>query len=571
MNPENRHRWRCGWLAAPLLCLSVPVAAGDLVLVNGNIHTGHDAQPQAEAVVAEAGRISYVGSTDEALRRAPQGAQVVDLGGLTVLPGLTDAHAHLAGIGFRELRWDLAGIGSLAELQRQLRAQAAADPGDGWITGRGWLESGWTPPAFPSRADLDAVVADRPVALERGDGHALVANSRALQLAGIDGDTPDPPGGQILRDPDSGEPTGLLVDAAMALIERLVPAADAEQTRRALEVAGRRSVQLGWTQLQIAGTTWDEIEALCGLYAEDRMPLRLYAAIGGPGADAGRLLREAGPGCQCGGRLPVRAIKLYMDGALGSRGAALLAPYSDRPDTRGLLVNEPETVLEIMKSALRRGIQMQVHAIGDRGNRLVLDLMERAHAEVPPSQRALREPRWRVEHAQVVDPADWPRFARLGVIASMQPSHAISDMLFAPARLGPARLRGAYAWRSLLGAGAMIAAGSDAPVERGDPLIEFYAAVTRRALDGTAGEDWGLDERVSREQALKMLTLWPAVAAFQEQDRGTIEPGKLADFSVFSADIMRVPPEQILQARAVMTVVGGRVVYAAIDTMPASR
>jgi predicted amidohydrolase YtcJ len=416
---------------------------------------------------------------------------------------------------------------------------------------------------FPSREDLDAAVTSRPVVLERADGHAVVVNSLALKIAGIDRDTPDPAGGQILRDPETGQPTGMLIDAAKELVQRHVPAASPEDLARALEAGAARSIALGWTQLQIAGTSWKEIEQICRLYAAGRIRLRLYAAIGGPGADADRLLAVGRGWKSCDARLTVRAIKLYMDGALGSRGAALLAPYSDAPENAGLLVNPPGEILRYAIAGLTSGIQIQTHAIGDRANRLVLDQYERAFAAVPPEKRAIAVPRYRIEHAQVVDAADMPRFAALDVIASMQTSHAISDMLFAPARLGPARIAGAYAWRSLLDAGATIAGGSDAPVEQGDPLVEFYAAVARRTLDGFAGPDWGLDQRMTRGEALAILTSNAAYAAFEEQERGTIAVGKLADFSVFPGDLMTLPEDEIPRLRALMTVIGGVVVYEA--------
>jgi predicted amidohydrolase YtcJ len=409
--------------------------------------------------------------------------------------------------------------------------------------------------------DLDEAVADRPVILERIDGHAIIANTLALKLAGITRDTADPAGGQILRDPATGEPTGMLIDNAMALVSKFVPPPTRDQVKTTLETGANRSVRVGWTQLQYAGTTDAEIELLCRLYAEGKINLRVYAAIGGPGPDAERLLALGRIHRSCDSRLTVRGIKLYMDGALGSRGAALLAPYSDSPQDRGLLVNQPGEVLRISKAALRSGVQVQTHAIGDRANRLVLDLYEQAFASVPPAERAVAEPRFRIEHAQVLAPADLPRFAKLGVIASMQTSHAISDMYFAPSRLGPDRIKGAYAWRSLLDAGAIITGGSDAPVEQGDPIIEYYAAVTRRTLDGFAGADWGLEQRFTREEALRLLTYWPAYAAFQEKERGTIEVGKLADFTVLSADIMQVPDTQILEAQVVYTIIGGEVVY----------
>lgn len=536
-------------------------APQSLVLVNGNIYTGTASAPRAGAIVAVDGKVVYVGSSDEARRRAPASARTIDLRGATVYPGLADAHAHLTGIGWRELHFDLTGVESLAALQERLRARAASDPAE-WIVGRGWIESKWSPAAFPTRADLDAAVADRPVVLERADGHAVVVNSRALAIAGVSAATPDPPGGEILRVAGTGEPTGMLVDAAMDLVLARVPPPTPRDLRRALLAGAERSLRLGWTQLQVAGMTWEEIDELCRLYAEGRVKLRVYAAIGGPGADADRLLAAGRDYRSCDPRLTVRAIKLYMDGALGSRGAALLEPYADSPDSRGLLRHSPEEVLRITLAGLRAGIQIQTHAIGDRGNRIVLDQYQRALAEVPAGERAVADPRLRIEHLQVIHDADIPRLAALGVIASMQTSHAISDMLFAPARLGPDRIGRAYAWRKVLDAGAVLAGGSDAPVEQGDPRIEFYAAVTRRTLEGYAGPDWGLDQRLTRREALALLTTGPARAAFEEEVRGTIEAGKWADFSVFSDDLMEVPERGILEARALLTVVGGEIVWA---------
>ena len=517
-------------------------------------------EPRAEAIVAVDGRIAYVGSNDGARQRAPAAARIVDLKGGTVFPGLADAHAHLSGIGWRELHFDLTGVESLAALQRRVRERAATDRSE-WIVGRGWIESKWSPAVFPGRTDLDEALASRPVMLERADGHAVVVNSLALRLAGIDRETPDPPGGEILRDPLTGEPTGMLVDAAVGLVQRLVPDTTDEDLERALETGAQRSLRLGWTQLQVPGTNWKEIELICRLYAAGRMKIRLYAAIDGPGPDAERLLALGHKYQSCDPRLTVRAIKLYMDGALGSRGAALEEPYSDSPASTGLLRNPPEEVLRIAIAGLKSGIQVQTHAIGDRGNRIALDQFEKALAAVPAGERAIADPRFRIEHVQVIGAADMPRFRQLGVVASMQASHAISDLLFAPARLGPGRIAGAYAWRSLLNAGAVIAGGSDAPVEAGDPRVEFYAAVARRTLEGFAGPDWGLDQRLTRDEALGILTRGPAWAAFEEGERGTIAPGKQADFSVFSADLMTIPEAEIPNARAVMTVIGGEVVF----------
>jgi len=550
-------------------CRAAGTAAAPLLLLNGNIYTAAG-QARAQAIVIVEGRITFVGATPDALRRLPAGARRIDLHGVTVLPGLTDAHVHLDGVGERELTFNLEGTGSLQELKNKLRERANGLPAGAWLFGRGWLEARWSPPAFPTRQDLDAVAPNLAVVLERADGHALVANSLALRRAGIDRNSADPPGGSILKDA-AGEPSGMLIDNAQNAVERLLPPPTAAETLHALEVGAKRSERLGWTQLQIAGTSLHEVDQLCELYGQGRIQLRVYAAIGGPSADAARLLTQGPPSLErCGNKLSVRGIKLYIDGALGSRGAALLAPYSDSPGSAGLLVNTEATLFPILTSALRRGVQIETHAIGDRGNRLMLDLYERAFKAVPVSERAVAEPRWRIEHAQILSPQDIPRFAKLGVIASMQPSHAIGDLYFAPARLGAQRLAGAYAWRSLLDSGAVIAAGSDAPVEKGDPLVEFYAAVSRRSLQGFADADWHLEQRVSRAEALRMLTLAPAYAAFQEKERGSIEVGKLADLTVLSADIMTVPEADILRAHVLMTIVGGAVAYAAPDAPPVS-
>jgi predicted amidohydrolase YtcJ len=546
------------WL---LLMIGTPsLAAEPLLLINGTVYTADPRAPRAEAVLAVDGRIAYVGSNAEARKRAPRDTRILDLKGLTILPGLTDSHAHLAGIGERELSFQLDGTASLADLKQRLREQHRKVPPGEWIVGRGWIESRWTPAQFPGRSDLDEIVGDRPVLLERADGHAIVVSSRALSLAGIDRNTPDPAGGKILKD-SKGEPTGMLIDGAMDAVTRLVPAPREEELLKQLETGAQRSVRVGWTQLQIAGNSFAEVDRLCRLYAQGRIKLRLYDAIQGPGADADRLLAQGPSLNRCGDRLTVRGIKLYIDGALGSRGARLLAPYADAPDSTGLFLNEPDSLRTILTAALKRGVQIETHAIGDRGNRTMLDLYEQAFAAVPPGERAVAEPRWRIEHAQVLTPADIPRFAKLGVIASMQPSHAISDLYFAPSRLGPERVGQAYAWRALLDAGATVVAGSDAPVENGDPIEEFYAAVVRRSRDGFADANWHRELRVTRAEALAMLTSAPAFAAFQEKERGSIEAGKQADFTVVSADLMSVPEDKILSTRVVMTIISGEVAF----------
>jgi len=560
-------RLSCAWTLAAACLVAASATAGAppaLLFRGGTIHTGNPAQPRADAVLTTGERIAYVGDEATAHAHAPADVRVVDLSGRTMLPGLTDAHAHLASIGERELGFDLTGVEGVEAMKQRLARRAATDASP-WIVGANWIESKWKPAVFPSRQDLDAVVAERPVVLQRVDGHAVVVNTKALEAAGITRETPDPPGGQILRDPATGDATGMLVDNAMDLVWKRLPPESDESLARNLEAGAARYAQLGWTEMQEAGADWRTVEQLCRLYAAGRLKLRVYVAIGGSGEDAERLLAAGRDYRSCDPRLTVRAIKLYMDGALGSRGAALDAPYSDAPANRGLYVTPPEEVLRIATAALRRGIQVETHAIGDRGNRVVLDMYEKALAAVPVSERPVADPRFRIEHAQVVADADIPRFAKLGVIASMQTSHAISDMLFAPARLGPERIGGAYAWRKFLDAGATVAGGTDAPVEAGDPRVEFYAAITRRTLEGFAGADWGLDQRLTREEAFAILTRQSAYAAFQENDRGTIEPGKLADFSVFSADWMKIPEAEIPRSEAVMTVIGGEVAWKASE------
>ncbi|MGH9898397.1 MAG: amidohydrolase, partial [Pyrinomonadaceae bacterium] len=367
-------------------------------------------------------------------------------------------------------------------------------------------------------------------------------------------------GGEILKDKKTGEPFGMLLDSAQGLVSKHIPPLSAAQLEQSYLLGVERSIKLGWCEIQNAGSIYSDVALLKRLYSEGRIKLRIYNAVYGPGENANRLLKEGATVGSFDNRFTIRTIKVVFDGALGSRGAALLAPYSDA-DSSGFLTQREEDLFPMLKEALRGGIQVETHAIGDRANRTILDLYERALKEVPPEQRKVREPRWRVEHAQILDSTDIPRFAELGVIPSMQPSHAIGDLFFAPSRLGPSRLAGAYAWTSLLKTGAIIAAGSDAPVERGEPMIEFYAAVARKSIRGESGEGWHPEQAVTREQALKMLTLWPAVAAFEEKEKGSIEAGKLADLTVLSNDIMRIPEAEILKTHCVMTVIGGEIVF----------
>ena len=533
----------------------------DIVFKNGNIYTVNDHQPHAEAIAVKAGKIIFVGSNKDAKAYEAKGTRVVDLHGNTVVPGLTDSHYHLMGVGEREMTLNLEGTMSLEDFLAKVKEQVdRAKPGE-WVTGRGWIETFWKPPVFPTRWELDKIAPENPVFLTRADGHASIANSAALKVAGINRDTPNPFGGEFLKDVKTGEPTGMLIDGAQGRVAARMPRGGKEEAEQAMLIAVKRSLALGWCEVQIPGNGYDEIELLKKLFGEGKIKLRIYDAVSGPGPSAQRLLREGPIIGAFDNHFTVRGIKAYMDGALGSRGAALLEPYSDAPTTSGFFVTKEEALLAMFVEALRQGIQIETHAIGDRGNRTILDLYEKAFKTVPLAERNISEPRWRVEHAQIVNPADIPRFASLGVIPSMQPSHAIGDLHFAPSRLGMKRLEGAYAWQSFIKSGSIVPGGSDAPVERGEPMIEFYAAVARKDQKGFSGEGWHLQQALSREQALKMFTIWAAYAAFEEKLKGSIEVGKLADLTVLSADIMKVPEPEILRTHCVITIIGGEVAY----------
>ncbi len=569
ISPTRRHQDRAPWRGFGLAALGLLfLYAGcslfrntaDLLLLNGTVYTLDDARPSAEAVAIRDGRILFVGTNGEAAAYRGGKTQVIDLAGKTVVPGLADSHAHLSGIGMREITLNLEGTASLGEVLEKVKERVGkSEPGE-WVVGRGWIEGQWDPPVFPTRRDLDKVSPQNPVWLARADGHAGVANSLALRVIGVRKGIKDPPGGEILHDPKTGEPTGMLVDRAQSIIARFLPKDTPERTRQALLLGVRRSLEMGWTQVSIAGNSFGEVEMLRSLYEAGEIPLRLYDAVRGPGPDADRLLKEGATIGAYGGLFTMRGIKMVADGALGSRGAALFDKYDDA-DGNGLLMFQREEALPTLQRALRAGIQVETHAIGDRANRFVLDLYEEAFGSVPPGERKIVEPRWRIEHAQILDPADIPRFVKLGVIPSMQTSHAITDLYFAKRRLGEKRLAGAYAWRSLLDTGAHIAGGTDAPVEKGDPVVEFYAAVARKDLHGNSEDHWHLEQRVTREEALKMLTLWAAYATFEEDLRGSIAAGKWADLTVLSQDIMTVEESQIPQTRCEMTIVNGKIAY----------
>ena len=545
-------------LAALLLAVPGGALAQDMLIRGGPVYTGVEAAPEAEVVLVRDGRIAFVGAAADLPDHA--GVPVVDLGGAALFPGFTDGHAHLDGIGAREMTLNLEGAASVAEAMARLEAWAVAHP-EGPIIGRGWIETHWPEGRFLTAADLDAAAPGRFVMLRRADGHAAVVSTPVLALSGIDAGTVAPEGGEILKGPD-GQPTGLLVDAAMGLLRAPEGYEDSPASPREVYRAGFAVyARYGWTGLHFMSAPWGDVPLLEEMAEAGEAPIRVYNSVTPDGAAA---LFASGPRSVADGRVITRAVKMYADGALGSRGAALFEPYSDRPDTLGLMQMTREEAVPVYEAALRSGIQVATHAIGDRGNASVAEWYAEALEAVPASERPDgADVRWRIEHAQILRPGDYHWFVDLPIIASMQPSHAIGDLHFAPARLGDARLDGAYAWHSLVDLGVVVVGGSDAPVERGDPAIEFYAAVARRDLSGFQGPDWRPGEAVDRMTALHMFTLWPAYASFREDELGTIEVGKRADFTAFDIDLMTAPEAELPNAKAVLTIVDGEVVYRA--------
>ncbi|WPB76130.1 amidohydrolase [Archangium violaceum] len=524
------------------------------VYVARRVRTLDAERPMAEALSVRAGKVLAVGTRDEVLAGAGADARVVDLGEATVVPGLTDAHGHLAGLGAGLAGVQLEGTATRDEvLSRVASAPATAWQGD-WLIGRGWDQNDWPEKSFPGRAELDAKSPKTPVVLERIDGHALWVNGEALRRAKITKDTPDPAGGRILRD-TNGEPTGILVDNAMDLVNAVLPSATEAQHEARLAAALARCAEVGLTSVHDAGMDLRTFRLLQRWDKEGRLPLRVYVMADGQGADRETYLRE---GPFQGRMLTLRAVKLSLDGALGSRGAALHAPYSDEPSHRGLLLLSPEEYEARVKAFMERGFQVATHAIGDRANTLVLEtLLRQAEAT------GTRHLRHRVEHAQIMRLEDIVRMGKSGFVASMQPTHATSDMPWAETRVGPERIQGAYAWRKLKETGTLLAFGSDFPVERPDVLLGLYAARTRQDAEGQPLNGWYPMQRLSGEEALEGFTVGAAQAAFAENERGRLKPGMDADFVALSVDPVDAPPAQLLTAQVKLTVVAGAEVHPA--------
>ncbi len=535
-------------------------ASQDWCISGGAIYAADTNNTVHQALAVNDGLISYAGqnSGNWCATHTNGTAREIDLKGGALYPGFTDAHAHLLGIGLREMTLNLEGTASIEELKSRLAvAVKDSQPGE-TIYGRGWIETHWPEERFPNRQDLDAVAPDRAVILERADGHALVVNTAALEAADITPNTPDPFGGAINKD-EAGQPNGMLIDNAGKLVEQLLPELTPERKEQAYIKGADLYASRGWTNIHSMSVDPNDVDLLNRLANQGKVKLRVYNSL--DVLDKQIVSRIENMKDVDNPLITTRAIKLYADGALGSRGAALLAPYSDDMKNSGLMLMTEEQALSILQAALRNGTQVNTHAIGDKANRLVLDWYETVFSEVPSSERAISNPRWRIEHSQIIDPVDIPRFVELGVIPSMQPSHAIGDLHFAPDRLGPNRLAGAYAWQALIDSGAKIAAGSDAPVEVGDPRIEFYAATQRMDLKGFSNEDWNREQRVSPDNALKMFTAWPAYAAFEENKLGQIKTGYIADLTAFDRDLLKVKGEDILDANVKFTMVGGKMSY----------
>jgi predicted amidohydrolase YtcJ len=545
-------------LLALLLTTASGAQAADLLVNNVDGYTldSRGKLQHFQALLVDHGKVVATGSSTELTQRAGD-ARIVDGHGQTLLPGLIDAHGHVLELGYARNQADLTGTQSLKEALAKLSAYSTAHPDAKWITGGGWNQENWKLGRFPSAKELDAVVSDRPVWLSRVDGHAAWANTAAMKLAGIAKDTKDPSGGRIERD-SNGNPTGVFVDGATALISAKVPAPTGSERAAALDTALAEMASVGLTGVGDAGIDLATYQLYMQYADAHKLTARIYAMIHGTGDDFDAISKH-GPLIGYGNDfLTVRAVKLFADGALGSRGAAMLAPYSDDPHNRGLLFQQPVELTAMVGKALAKGYQVNIHAIGDGANREVLDSFAAAY-----KLHGGEKLRNRVEHAQIVSLQDIPRFVPLHLIASMQPTHATSDMNMAEGRIGHERIKGAYAWQRFLKQGTVIAGGSDFPVESPNPFYGLYSAVTRQDHHGKPPGGWYPGQDMTITQALRAFTLDAAYAEHAEKTQGTLEPGKWADFILIDHDIFKDSPQKIWNTKVLQTWVGGKQVYAA--------
>ena len=524
-----------------------------MILVNATVYTLDKDNAVTQALAIRGTRIVGVGTTEEMQNRYSSDT-VIDLRGMTVMPGFIDAHAHMNGLGQLLRSIILVGVPSAEEAATLVAAQVPQVQHGEWIYGRGWDQNLWQVKEFPTASLLDAVAPGNPVLLVRIDGHASWVNSRAMAIANITGETRDPDGGKIIRD-SQGNPTGVFIDNARDLVENFVPPLTESDVRKNILRAAAECARAGITEVGDMGLDSLEIALYKRLADEGALPIRIYGTITAPSPTWSAMSGEK-PLIGYGGVFTLRGVKLYADGALGSRGAALVGEYSDDPGNRGLTKISESELESNVRLAFQRGYQPCIHAIGDRGNNIVLNAYEKVLSTLPGGDY-----RPRVEHAQVLLPDDIPRFRKLGVLPSMQPVHATSDMIWAEARLGPRRVKGAYAWRSLLNTGTIILGGSDFPNDGMYPLWGIYAAVTRSDRSGNPPDGWYPEQKMTREEAVKCYTQWAAYGAFEENSKGTIEVGKLADLTILSNDIMKISPADILSTEVEMTMVGGKIIY----------
>jgi predicted amidohydrolase YtcJ len=537
-----------------LMLLAGSTFASETAIHNISGYTSTTAGIQEFSVLVLSDRGRVVATGGESLLKAHPDAIRIDGNGRTLLPGLTDGHAHLSGYGFLQRSLDLFGTPSVETAVGKIKEFAAANPHAAWVQGRGWNQVLWTPQEFPSASDIDAVVQNRPVWLRRVDGHAGWANSKAMEMAGITDDTPDPVGGKILRD-DNGRATGVFIDKAMGLVGGQIPAPGKNDIRELYRAAFAGLLPYGMTGVHDAGISIKEAEVLMSMADDGDLGIRVYAMLAGAGENLDQMEKPLKGYAK--DMLDISSVKLYSDGALGSRGAAMIEPYSDDPENRGLPFHTQQELTGFTRKANHMGFQVGIHAIGDMGNRMALDAFETVQGEKPSPLRN------RIEHSQIIALEDIPRFAELGVIAAIQATHATSDMNMAEDRIGPDRIKGGYAWRRLLDSGAVLANGSDFPVELANPWHGLYASVTRQDRAGQPEGGWYADQALTRAEALHSFTLANAYAARQEDVLGSLEPGKWADFIIVDRNYFEVPESEIDDIQVLETWIAGKKVYAA--------
>jgi predicted amidohydrolase YtcJ len=556
----SQNRW---WIFIPIVIIalvyyfirSMPREAG-MLLINGTIYTFDSNNTVAQAIAIRDNKIVALG-TSEDLIRTYKSKNVIDLQDKSVFPGFIDGHAHILGEGGRLQTLDIVGTTSPDQIAGMVQERIKKFKPGQWIIGRGWDQNNWEAKEFPTHDILDKVAPENPVLLRRVDGHSVWLNSKAMQLANIARETKDPEGGKIIRD-RNGVPSGILVDNGINLIDKVLPPLTTDEIEQRLKLAMEECARLGLTEVHDMGVDLETIGIYKKLIDRGECPIRIYAAIDGPGETWNYYLKNGKEVGYGDGMLTIRAIKLYIDGALGSRGAALIESYSDDPGNRGLTVTSEDSLISVCKQAKEHGFQVCTHAIGDRGNYIMLNVYEKV---LRSSGTEISSSRWRIEHVQVLQPSDVPRFNSIGILPSMQPTHATSDMDWAEIRLGSERIKGAYAWRSIFQTGSHIIGGSDFPVEFVNPLFGIYSAITRQDKTGNPPNGWCPEQRMTREEAVKCFTQWAAYGAFQENEKGTIEIGKWADLTVLSKDIMKVPPKEIIDTNVEMTIVNGKIVY----------